>query len=373
LAYWPALLPFLLLSGGPHTPSRPLRLVVWGLATATVSAAFLYGWSGPEHPVSLWMTVRRPVLLAAFCCAYLASPLAPVGQTSVATGAAGILAALFLGLRLWRRHRDTLHAWVPFVAVILYVLGSGAIIAHGRIISGVGTALASRYCTLTLPFWIALGAMALLGLKPRTRLALLPLGVALVAAAGLTGLWDANARYCILVPLQVQILAPSEGPVTVLPTLSDKSALIAQYGPALRERRLGHFRPELQRSAEDLSTALLARSRSAATHAKMGMACAATGRADLAARHLEQAVGLDSDHGQAWFNLALARLQLRETRAAATAFEQVLARTPEDACAHYGLGVALAQLGQLDSAREHLEAAVRLDPDNPEFRRALGR
>jgi Flp pilus assembly protein TadD len=43
----------------------------------------------------------------------------------------------------------------------------------------------------------------------------------------------------------------------------------------------------------------------------------------------------------------------------------VVRQKPNDADAHYGLGKALLENGDLKSAIERLEAAVRLDPSQP--------
>jgi tetratricopeptide (TPR) repeat protein len=55
-------------------------------------------------------------------------------------------------------------------------------------------------------------------------------------------------------------------------------------------------------------------------------------------------------------------LDLRRPREAREAFERLLAIQPESYDGHYGLGRALARLGESDAARASLEKALALDP-----------
>lgn len=62
-----------------------------------------------------------------------------------------------------------------------------------------------------------------------------------------------------------------------------------------------------------------------------------------------------------------------EHRAAVRTLLRALAREPEDARAHYYLGLAYAHFGARLAAIRHLREAVRLTPARPEFHDGLGR
>jgi tetratricopeptide (TPR) repeat protein len=90
-------------------------------------------------------------------------------------------------------------------------------------------------------------------------------------------------------------------------------------------------------------------------------------------REFEQAVKLDPTYVAAYANLASALLSVRSFEAAERAYDQVLARRPDDYDAH--LGRALARRGQITDenfwgkvkgAELDLDRCKQIDPDRPE-------
>lgn len=64
---------------------------------------------------------------------------------------------------------------------------------------------------------------------------------------------------------------------------------------------------------------------------------------------------------------------LKEPQAAADLYRDVLSVQPNHAGAHYGLGIAMADLGSLDTAQKEWEESSRLAPANPSSAFALAR
>lgn len=64
---------------------------------------------------------------------------------------------------------------------------------------------------------------------------------------------------------------------------------------------------------------------------------------------------------------------LKKPQAAADLYREVLALQPNHAGAHYGLGIAMADLGSLDVAQKEWEESNRLAPANPSSAYALAR
>jgi tetratricopeptide (TPR) repeat protein len=70
--------------------------------------------------------------------------------------------------------------------------------------------------------------------------------------------------------------------------------------------------------------------------------------------------------GRAYFNQGSHEL-------AAERFAAIVEADPVAHYAHFGLGLSRARLGDLHAARIHLRLAVRMKPDNEDYRRALDR
>jgi tetratricopeptide (TPR) repeat protein len=76
---------------------------------------------------------------------------------------------------------------------------------------------------------------------------------------------------------------------------------------------------------------------------------------------LERAVSGDAP-ASVWFDLGLARQDLRDHDGAATAYRNAIERKPDHAEAALNLGIALQELGDLDSAMRAYREAYRLRP-----------
>ncbi len=83
---------------------------------------------------------------------------------------------------------------------------------------------------------------------------------------------------------------------------------------------------------------------------------------DLATRATERGPGL----GEAWLALGVACLYDRAATDAAFALTRAIARAPGLAMAHALLGGILLEVGPLEDALAHLDAARALDPDDPQ-------
>jgi tetratricopeptide (TPR) repeat protein len=80
-----------------------------------------------------------------------------------------------------------------------------------------------------------------------------------------------------------------------------------------------------------------------------------------AATHLERAAGTDGP-APVWFDLGLARQDLRDYAKAAAAYRKALDQKPDYAEAALNLGIVLQESGDLDSAMAAYREAYRLRP-----------
>jgi predicted Zn-dependent protease len=95
--------------------------------------------------------------------------------------------------------------------------------------------------------------------------------------------------------------------------------------------------------------------------ARLGRVLWENGDAATAAPLLTQAAGPDAP-ASAWFDLALARQDLRDFAGAEAAYREVLAKKPDHAEAAVNLGIIRQEAGDLDGAMDAYAQAYRLRP-----------
>lgn len=100
---------------------------------------------------------------------------------------------------------------------------------------------------------------------------------------------------------------------------------------------------------------------SAETMARLGRVLWEDGDAAAAAELLEKATRIGAP-ASAWFDLALARQDLRDFAGAEAAYREILAKKPDHAEAAVNLGIVRQETGDLDGAMEAYRTAYRIRP-----------
>lgn len=91
-----------------------------------------------------------------------------------------------------------------------------------------------------------------------------------------------------------------------------------------------------------------------------------------AAYWLEEALRLEPEHAETWFNLGFVRERSGQLSESIEAFRESVRLKPMIDRAWYGMGMAYAALGNHVEAMKALEEAARLQPLNAEARYQLG-
>lgn len=161
LLIWFVLLPAMWLSGyrsGSH-------YLFWLLAATGALSLFFTGY---DFRIGLENSVRNPLFIAKFAVIYIGNALHAYGPRDmgrcILTGAVGVVGVALLSANAAFLHR--VHGgWskvTPWLAIAVFVLGSGCLAAVGRGDSGgLPGALVGRYVTLSLMFWVALTGLIL--------------------------------------------------------------------------------------------------------------------------------------------------------------------------------------------------------------------
>ena len=96
----------------------------------------------------------------------------------------------------------------------------------------------------------------------------------------------------------------------------------------------------------------------------MGNALTRNRQIDEAIAHYKEAIKLQPDYADAYYNLASALLAKGDVNEAIAQWQKALAIWPNDSDAHIGLGNALLQKGSLKEAVAHYEKALEIAPQD---------
>jgi hypothetical protein len=254
LTIWPAaLVPIVLAPEGAG--SRWIRGAVWGMVGVAVLG--IYTWPRPGDvgaPRPSAFAFVHPLDSLAFVLTALGGPVVSFTGRAWPPRDAGIAAFVALaGLALvglsWRALRespDLRSRVVPLLGVAVWSVLVAAQIGLGRAEAGRPAAMASRYMTLTTPFWVA--AIGFLGevslherrLRLAARVALAALGASLLASS----VWHVGSfeeRWRYVWPALADARR-RDAPDTVLAVLHPDPNQVRDRIPVLRRLRLSFFR-----------------------------------------------------------------------------------------------------------------------------------
>ena len=167
------------MASGVIVPFVALCLAIWldrprshvavlSVTTVSVLIAYLAGYTQPKQSNTLLHTLSHLGSTLAYTTAYLGGPFGvsigwlfqinPV-VVAIAAGEIGIGTFAILGWQLHRRRRsDSSHEAVLF-ALASFVVATGLLTSLGRARFGLWQALASRYATPVVLFWLMLGLL----------------------------------------------------------------------------------------------------------------------------------------------------------------------------------------------------------------------
>jgi tetratricopeptide (TPR) repeat protein len=145
------------------------------------------------------------------------------------------------------------------------------------------------------------------------------------------------------------------------------AAMRVNLGTALE--RVGDARGALEQYTE----ALRLDPRLAEAHYGLGTLLERAGRDKEAVEQYRAAVAESSTFAQAHLRLADALRRTDQLEPSLSEYREVVALEPADADARFGEAMALVRLGRYAEARERLDEAMTIHPDQPMFRQALAR
>lgn len=206
--------------------TRLVMTALWALLFAAVMGYYLQDW----HSTSLISAAQLIQNVYTFV-RWIPFFLGGLFLTNVWSQYFGAVGLVLFGAAVVGAHKtQRLKNFAPLLAIIVFVVISSVVISAGRSASGVYTALAPRYITMTSWFWVSLllmGTVLVTNLRDVAAVAILV--VTLLGITMQTGAWYAyHERYLKILP---SYLAVRSGQVP------DNSALANLYGIAPDELR----------------------------------------------------------------------------------------------------------------------------------------
>ena len=158
--------------------------------------------------------------------------------------------------------------------------------------------------------------------------------------------------------------------------LADAQAAVAADASAAARIALSYAQQsnfQLDAARDTLLAAASAHPDDALVQARLAELWLMHGAHDKALAAAAQAEALAPNLARAQLVLGFVELSANRAGAAATRFQNAIARSSADPLAHFGLGLALIKRGQLANGRQEIEAAVALDGSNALLRPYLGK
>jgi hypothetical protein len=197
---------------------RSALLAFWAILSVAVIGSYLAGFRRNPTAPSLETVLVHPLTYLRYVATYLGSPLAsfsgsawPPRDTGVAAvvGAAGGIVLVLATLRAVKRPRSE---WpLGSLALASYAIGSGLVVSVARFSFGTPNALASRYTTVSLLFWIGiLGVVQSAAREETTRRRRLWMGTVsaaatLIAVSSVYSIPIFSARRALLLPARAEM------------------------------------------------------------------------------------------------------------------------------------------------------------------------
>ncbi|MEP9369411.1 hypothetical protein [Xanthobacter sp. VNH20] len=162
-------------------PRREIAMLA-GVAAALIGL-YLFGYRSPDPDLTPLAALLKPLKSLRYTLAYLGQPLEELLRVQIAAvqghrhliaivmGGIGVGLGVGAGAVLLARPSYATPARLVLLHIILFIAASAALTSLGRLTFGVGQALASRYLTPSLIFWLALTFLWWSLLPDRLRLA----------------------------------------------------------------------------------------------------------------------------------------------------------------------------------------------------------
>jgi hypothetical protein len=127
----------------------------WGLTGLLATGAYYLHYHKPDNSPSTLYVLHHPLQAAEYFLIYIGRPLSDRLSLAASWGAILLLALVPIGYLIWQQ-RKHINKFLPWLAILLFVILAGALTTVSRAGFGLEQAVSSRYTAISLLYTVAL-------------------------------------------------------------------------------------------------------------------------------------------------------------------------------------------------------------------------
>jgi len=160
---WPILILMLVIHPLIDKEAKVKRIAFFSVVFLINVLLFYYDYHIPESNSSIFYSFSHPLEFIGYILAYLGSPLAGFeGIFTIVFGGVGLVIYLVIAYHVITNKSVRTEGMIFWLSASLYPIFSAMISALGRVVFGYEQALASRYTTISIVFWLSLTILVIM-------------------------------------------------------------------------------------------------------------------------------------------------------------------------------------------------------------------
>jgi len=137
-----------------------VKTATWTIAGIAVYILYFTGYTQPQHTVNLLYSLQHPGIAGMFGLVAMGNPLSNDQYTAASIGLLLLIMYILVGAALFCKPR-TWKLKFPFLSLVIFTIAVAGVLAVTRSEWGEGTAMVSRYATMTMMGVIGLYLLAI--------------------------------------------------------------------------------------------------------------------------------------------------------------------------------------------------------------------
>ena len=131
------------------------HIIIWIISCLVTVVPYYHKHTGSSFDIPMTYFLSHPIIFMKYVLSYLGAPLAQSISSANWTAVILIVVAILAMLDIRKLKKERFNQFVPWFALIIFVILSACVTGMGRMHLGLGQAMASRYTTISTLFVIS--------------------------------------------------------------------------------------------------------------------------------------------------------------------------------------------------------------------------